>query len=66
VSDVAQHITEARAEEPCSDEPAIASLLERIGSPEAIAAASEETSDDGDRAAGGERRPPTRYGQRSG
>lgn len=57
VSDVAQHIAEARAEEPSSGEPAISGLLDRIGSPEAIAAAFEETGDDRGQA-GSERRPP--------
>lgn len=59
VSDVAQHIAEARAEEPSSDELTISRLLDRIGAPEAIAAAFEETSDDGGRATGGKRQPPS-------
>ena len=59
VSDVAQHIAEARAEEPSSDELTISRLLDRIGTPEAIAAASEEASDDSGRAAAGERQPPS-------
>ncbi|MGD0560099.1 MAG: hypothetical protein ABSA93_34670 [Streptosporangiaceae bacterium] len=54
VKDVAQHIAEARAEEPSSDEPTISRLLDRIGPPEAIAAAFEETSD-----TGGELQPPS-------
>jgi uncharacterized membrane protein len=58
VSDVAQHIAEARAEEPSPDELAISGLLDRLGSPEAIAAAFEETGDDSSRAAEGERQPP--------
>ena len=45
VSDVAQHIAEALAEEPNSDEATVSSLLDRIGTPAEIAAALDETSD---------------------
>jgi uncharacterized membrane protein len=46
VSDLAQHIAEALAEEPNADEQVIGSLLDRIGTPEEIAAALAETSED--------------------
>lgn len=46
VSDVAQHIAEARAEESSSDAATISRLLDRIGTPEEIAAAFDDPSDD--------------------
>ena len=46
VSDVAQHIAEARAEEPTADEETVRGVLGRIGTPEEIAAAADETSGD--------------------
>ncbi len=45
-SDVAQHLAEALAEEPNPDEEAIGNLLDRIGTPEEIAAALDEASED--------------------
>jgi hypothetical protein len=59
VSDVAQHIAEARAEEPSSDELTISRLLDRIGAPEAIADEFEETSEDSGQATGGKPAPPS-------
>lgn len=44
VSDVAQHIAEALAEEPDPNEQTVASVLDRIGTPEEIAAALDEDS----------------------
>ena len=46
VSDVAQHIAEALAEEPNPDEETVGSVLDRIGTPQEIAAALDETSED--------------------
>ena len=46
VSDVAQHISEALAEEPDPDDETVATLLDRTGTPEEIAAALDEAGGD--------------------